>query len=178
MMKELRLSADEPLIQLCENQAELEALCGCKGLHGFFDPERNLIVSTADSLAHEIGHYRDYRSGKMKRASDISDPLERAEIRLRNEIVAVLFAYSKAGEGGVAQAYEFEFIRWCESLIQNEPALKKFSKDLKKISFIEMQEIAEILANSSKNWFARLEFLFASYLQSEHFLLTYSKGKA
>jgi len=175
-MREIEARADEPKIQICESLAELEQITGLRNIHGFFDAEKNLIVATSDSLAHEVAHFKDYRSGRMLFLSQISDPLQRVEAKLRNEIVAILFAYTKSGTGGASLSYEHQFMRWLEFIRASETALPHGDTSLSNLKFSQIQDLAETLCQHHHAWFARLEILFGSYLKDEHLTLTYGQS--
>jgi hypothetical protein len=164
---------DEPTIKVFDTIQELTADTGYQGYHGIYDPKANMILATADSLPHEIGHYRDYRSGRMRIVSRIEDPLLRAEARLRNEIVAIMFAYAKVGEGGTSLEHEYRFLQWIEFMRKGKTFGPHCAKKFNQFTLGEMQDFAEWLVMHEHPWFSRLEYMFRSYLTNEMLTLTY-----
>jgi len=178
IMFEIPPHGDQPLIRVFDNSDELQKATGHRVCHGYFDAKENLIVATADSVAHEIGHFKDFRSGRMKVVGEIDDPQERIEARLRNEIVAILFSYAKCGQGGATLKHEVKFLDWIRYLANREDH-SLLQRKIESLKFSEIQDLAEWLTLSTQSWFDRLQFIFRSYLTDEQFVLTYhasSKG--
>ena len=174
MVRTVSPTGSEPTLQIFDTLTELRSTTGHQGYHGFFDPRQNTIIATADSLPHEIGHYRDFKSGRMANTSTLLDKKLRAEGRIRNEIVAILFAYSKVGEGGTALEYEYRLIQWIEFMRKDQCFGPHTSKDLKEFTLSEIQDFAEWVVMHEHPWYARLEYLFRAYIADELTALNYS----
>ncbi|MBN8554192.1 MAG: hypothetical protein J0L93_02010 [Deltaproteobacteria bacterium] len=177
-MIEIPRNGDTPLIKLFQSLKELQTHTGETTFHGIFDANQNMILATIDSVAHEIGHYKDFRSGKLKNVSDIQDAQLRISARMRNEIVAILFASSRAGDGGTSIDYEIDFISWLDFQRSRE---KNFgpssSKKLSDLKFNEIQELADWLSIPTQIWFKKLQLIFKNYLNNERELMTYGRAR-
>lgn len=161
---------------------ELRLETGEKLTHGYFDPETNTIVATLDSCAHEIGHYRDFKSGRLRRILPTDSPTARAQGRMRNEIVAILFAAQKVSPGPQLLRYERDFIEWFLFSVEKKQfdAFVKpeiLAQPLKNWALSDIQDLADWVVKEEHPWFERLEFIFRHYLQDEHITLTYSSKK-
>jgi len=173
---------DEPRMKLFRSFEELRLETGEKLTHGYFDPQTNTIVATLESCAHEIGHFKDFKSGRLRAASLKDSPSSRAESRIRNEIVAVLFSAQKIKPGPHLLRYEADFLDWF-FFAQDRKHFDIFarpeflSQPLKEWKFSDVQDFADWVVKEEHAWFERLEFIFRHYLQSEHITLTYSSRK-
>lgn len=165
----------QPVVRIFESLQELEQETGQSGYHGLFDANTNTILATADSVAHEIGHYLDFKSGLLKNVTEISDPTKKKEASLRNEIVAILFAYTKCGEGGTCLTYEARFLEWLAFTRKSKEFGPSAEKNLSELTFKEIQELATWLVSSEHSWFERLEFFFKGYLTDERSFVTYGE---
>jgi len=166
----------EPTIKIFNELSELRSHCGEKLTHGFFDPQQNLIMATVASVAHEIGHYRDYRSGRIKNISEIKDSEERIRRRIRNEIVAILFSYQRVGDQYGLLHYERDFIEWAAFQWAQSPSFKEWTfkaSHLSKLSFTHIQDLAEWLVQPDHSWKNQLQRIFGAYLKSETEIMTY-----
>jgi len=177
-MIEVPPQGDEPRMKLYTNLEELEKDTGEKLTHGYFDPQANLIVATLDSCAHEVGHYHDFKSGRMLRVSAGDPPLARAQARIRNEIVAILYAAQKNPSSTKLLSYEYEFLNWFFFLLQRENLVGFSRAEIAKLEFSkwkisDLQDIGEWLTSPDHSWFERLEFIFRHYLIGEHVTMTY-----
>jgi hypothetical protein len=173
-MLQIPREGDTPLIKLFQNVEELQRETGQRVFHGIFDPTTNTILATIDSVAHEVGHYRDLKSGRLRNISAITEPHKKMEARLRNEIVAILFASSKCGDAGTSLPYEIDFLSWLDFTRKQSafgPAAELEMKDLK---LNQIQDLADYIADSSQPWFEKLEYIFRQYLGDEHEVLTYN----
>lgn len=173
-MIQIPREGDTPLIKLFQTIEELQRETGQKVFHGIYDPKSNTIMATIDSVAHEVGHYRDLRSGRLRNIQEISNQEKRIEARIRNEIVAILFASSKCGDAGTAIPYEIEFMTWLDYTRARSTHWPHATKSLKDLKLNEMQDLADFVSDSHQPWFEKLEFIFREYLGQEHDVLTYS----
>ncbi len=165
---------DQPTIIVFDSPQELQAETGQSLCHGLFDPKKNTILATADSVAHEIGHYLDFKSGQFRIVSSHFSSEEKISARLRNEIVAILFAYAKVGEGGTSLSYEWQFVKWLMFMRANVNRFGPHTDiSLNNLKLEQIQEIADWLTNHEHPWFARLKFFFGSYLTDEDAHQTY-----
>jgi len=173
-MIDVPAKGDEPQMKLYRDLSELQAATGEQVTHGWFDPSTNTIVATLESSAHEIGHYMDFKSGRMALSSSTDSPLLRAQKRLRNEIVAILFAAQKISGQKHLLPYERDFLDWFEFMLKrNEffdqtPMLPFGEWSLKQI-----QDFAEFSVKDEHPWFERLEYIFRHYLHDVHWPVTY-----
>ncbi len=173
MAHELDLGAGYPRIHVCESLAELEKLTGLKLCHGFFDPQKFEIYATADSIAHEVGHVKDISSGLYRSPAQEVDALGRATALLRNETVAILFAYSKMGIGAANLPHEVKLVDW----LLFETKRKSFAKDIQfeSASMSAIQNFAQWLVEPEHAWRRHLEFIFRGYLINEQETLWYNR---
>lgn len=165
-MLELPSENGLPRMRLYKDLAELRAETGYQGAHGFYDPAQNLIVATLNSAAHEIGHYHDFKSGKLKALASIKSPEERRAAQIRNELVAVLYAGVKMGLQGPHLAYEHQFLDWFHFERKTQTFGPHPKIALHNLSFPQIQDIAEWLSLSDQSWRPRLELIFEHYLDS------------
>ncbi len=177
-MVEVPAQGDEPRMRLFESLDELSRETGQSVSHGYFDATNNMIVATLDSCAHEVGHYRDWKSGRMKfvKADDL--PLVKAQGRMRNEIVAIIFAHQKVPSHKGLLDYELGFIEWFLFMLKRNkfetfmrPELCRRPIDQWMLS--DIQDMAEWLVREDHEWFERLEFIFRHYNVDTHLTLTY-----
>lgn len=173
-MIQIPRDGDTPLIKLFQTLEELQRETGQKVAHGFYDPTTNTILATIDSVAHEIGHYRDLKSGRIKNVTEIQDTAKRIEARIRNELVAILFASAKCGGGGAHFGYEVDFLVWLDFMRGQESFGPHSGTHIKDLKLSEIQDLADFLADQNQQWFSKLEYIFRHYLGEEHEVLTYS----
>jgi hypothetical protein len=178
-MVEVEPKEGEPRLRLFESLEELRRETGETHTHGYFDPATNTIVATLDSCAHELGHWKDYQSGRMRMVQPALDGLERAQSRMRNEIVAILFAAQKVTPGPQLLDYERNFCDWFLFMLKKQKFSdfmrpEVLSKTFSAWSFSEIQDFSEWVVKEHHDWFERLEFIFRHYLQDTHVALTYS----
>jgi len=173
----------EPRLKLFESLDELRRETGQAHTHGYFDPATNTIVATIESCAHEIGHWKDFQTGRMKMVNDQLPPSQKAQNRMRNEIVAILFGAQKVKLGAHALDYEKAYLEWFDFMLYR----KRFedfmrpevlAKTFKDWTLSEIQDFADWVVKEEHEWFERLEFIFRHYLQDAHLTLTYSKKSA
>ena len=166
----------EPIIKIFESLEELKAETGQSACHGFFDAKANTILATADSVAHEVGHFLDFKSGGLKDPSKEKDPQKKAAVALRNEIVAVVFAFAKCGEGGTSLNYEIRFMEWLHYSRKSGDFGPHPQKNLSEFSFSEIQALANWLVQIEHAWFDRLSHFFRTYLLDEQSVSTYGRN--
>ena len=172
-MVEIPAEGDQPRIQLFETVDELREHTGQNICHGYFDAANKLIVATYDSVAHEIGHYRDFQSGKLRVIQAITDPTLKMEAILRNEIVACLYARTKLGANAATMEHEAAFLEWISFMREQKAFGPHTGTSLDDLKLSQIQEIAEWVVDSSHPWFRRLEFIFRHYLLDFQVTLTY-----
>jgi hypothetical protein len=166
----------EPTIKIFDNISELQKHCGEKLTHGYFDPRQNLIIATVASVAHEIGHYRDFKSGRMKLIPEELSSEERVRLRIRNEIVAILFAYQRVSDQYGLLPYEREMIEW---IVFHWERSKPFAKwrahaaHVSQLRFEEIQDLSDWLLQPEHNWGEKLRKIFYAYLKTENEMMTY-----
>jgi hypothetical protein len=165
----------DPLLQVYDSIDELSTAIGQNQSHGFFDPRSNTIVATWDSVAHELGHFKDFQSGRMKNPRLATKPEEQASATIRNEIVAILYSHQKTGVPSGLLAYETDFLEWFY-LEQKRKQFSQWPEEFKDWTFPQIQDFAEWAAHPQRDWCARLEFIFRDYLTQHHFMLTYQSG--
>jgi hypothetical protein len=176
-MIEIPRNGDIPLIKLYHDLDELQRETGQTVFHGIFDANKNMILATIDSVAHEIGHYKDFRSGKLINILEISDPMERVSARIRNEMVAIIFASSRAGDGGTSLEYEINFLSWLDYQRSHEKKFgPHFDKEISSLKLNEIQELSDWLSAPTQSWFERLQIIFKSYLLDEFEVMTYGRA--
>lgn len=172
-MLEIPAKGDQPHIKLYENLDELAEHTGQRVQHGYFDAQNRMIVATLDSVAHEIGHYKDFQSGKLKSLRGISDPSERVQATLRNEIVAILFARTKMGPQAKFLEHEIALQEWLQFMRAQNKFGPHGGTALDDLSFAQIQDFAEWVVKLEHPWFQRLEYIFRHYLQEDHMPVTY-----
>lgn len=163
-----------PTVKIFNSQQEIEAETHIKLCHGFYDPSKNLILATADSVAHEIGHFRDIRSGKFKELCANQSRNDVIEAKMRNELVAILFSYSKCGIGGTTLEHEYKLMSWLLFQHQKNHLGDFNQKPIQEWTLTEIQDASDWLVKHEHPWRERLEFLFKGYLIDQHISLTYS----
>ncbi len=177
-MVEVPAQGDEPRMRLFESLDELAGETGQNVSHGYFDATQNMIVATLDSCAHEVGHYRDWKSGRMAFIKPEDSALIRAQKRMRNEIVAILFAYQKVPSHPGLLDYEKNFLEWFLFTLKRN-TFEKFSRPeicrrpFDQWMLSDIQDMAEWLVREDHGWFERLEFIFRHYNVDTHLTLTY-----
>lgn len=168
----------EPYLKLFSTYEEMSRVTGQKHSHGYFDPQTNTVVATLDSCAHEIGHFRDFKSGRMRMVDLQATPLARAQGRMRNEIVAILFAFQRVPSNPNLLPYEREFLEWFQFMLSRK-RLESWmrpevvQKRLPDWSLSDLQDVAEFLIKEDSEWFEKLEYIFRHYLQDAHVTVTY-----
>lgn len=167
----------EPTIKIFDDLKELRSQCGEKLTHGYFDPSQNLILATVASVAHEIGHYRDFKSGKMKPLSSLLSSEDRSNQIIRNEIVAILFSYQRVSDRYGLITYERDFIEW---VVYQWDRAKEFglwkskAAHVSQLKFGDLQDLAAWLVEPQHPWADQLKIMFATYLKSETEIMMYS----
>lgn len=173
-MIEVPANGEEPRIRIYENKEELERETGMKTVHGYFDPKENIIIATLDTVAHEVGHYLDFKHGGLKIAAQLKDPIERSQAKMRNEIVAILYAHKKLGGKGKYLPHEVDFLEWLYFMKSQKKDFGPHAEiPYEKLSVSQIQEIANWVVLSEHEWFQKLEHIFRAYLQEENMALTY-----
>ncbi len=166
----------EPRLQLYESIQELRKDTGQKVSHGYFDAANNTVVATLYSVAHELGHFHDYRSGKMKVIASIKNKTEKSSARIRNEIVAILYARSKVKAKEHFLDYEQEFLDW---FLFNR-ASKTFGPhpefEIENLKIEKIQEISDWVVLKDRPWLEKLRHIFRHYLLDEQPSLTYHRS--
>jgi hypothetical protein len=147
-------NGDEPEIRLFPTIADLRTHLGHAYTHGMYDPKTNTIYATWHSLPHELGHYKDFISGKMS-----YDP----DGQLRNELLAVLFAWQKHPDLHSFLSHEKEFLEAFYYMLERE--IIKFEKEFQKAAFSEIQEIANDLSKPEHPLYKKTKNLFKHYLE-------------
>jgi hypothetical protein len=166
----------EPTIKIFDDVSELQKHCGEKLTHGYFDPRQNVIIATVASVAHEIGHYRDFRSGRMKPFQEALSSEERARLRIRNEIVAILFAYQRVSDQYGLLPYEREFIEWIVFHWDRSKSFadwKQRAPHVAQLKFEQIQDLGDWLLKPEQDWGKRLRKIFHAYLRTENEMMTY-----
>lgn len=154
-MHELPISTG-PKIYLYESLQELRDQLQYPYTHGLYEPEKNCIHATYDSLAHEIAHFKDYTSGAWR-----NSPTE--TLPLRNELVAVLFAWKQHPKPSAFLKHEQEFLEWY--FYMNESKKLPGDPSLRSLSFKEIQKLADDITHSKTRSFQKPKKLFRHYLE-------------
>lgn len=162
-MERIPKNGDEPEIYLFESAKELSEYLGHACTHGMYDPQANRIYATWSSLPHEIAHYKDFQSGKMK-SEEISD-------RLRNELVAVLYSWQKQSNPNNFLQHEKEFLEAFYYLLETDGL--KLDRPFEELSFKQIQSIADQLASHENPLVEKLVHLFGHYLDQAEVKTTY-----
>lgn len=149
----------DPEIYVFDSQEELQAYLGYPQVHGLYDSKQNKIYATWDSLAHEIAHYKDQRSGRF-RNPDIYQKNEKTFAHIRNEAVAILYAWQKSANPDQYLSFEKEFLEIVYFALENEA--HSFG-ELKTLRFSELQDLADWLCQEHHIWAGRLKHLFSHY---------------
>ncbi len=166
----------EPTIKIFDDLSELRKHCGEKLTHGYFDPQNNVIIATVASVAHEIGHYRDFKSGRMKTFQETEDSEERSRQRIRNEIVAILFAYQRVSDQYGLLPYEKDFIEWLVFHWDRSKAFAEWrtiASHVSQLRFEQIQDLGDWLLRPDQEWSKKLRKIFYVYLKSEIEVMTY-----
>jgi len=163
-MHRLKPDADAPQITLFDDQNELCQELGAVGSHGYFDPATNTIYATPQSLPHEIAHFKDFKSGRMLRPEEITDPEGRDRARIRNEIVAVLYAWKKNADVRILLKHEKLFLDWFHYVL--EKGQIPFEDNFKSWRFQLIQDCSDWLVSADNTDFLRLAGFFHHYLES------------
>lgn len=156
-----------PTIHLYDTAEELFEATGQRTAEGYFDAKENVIVATIHSVAHEIGHYRDFESGRMVVITPSLNATERAQARLRNEIVATLFARSKTDSVEAFAQHEVDFLAWFELERNRENLPFDYLYDLGSWPFSRIQDFADYVVQNQHPWFGHLLSIFRPYLSGE-----------
>lgn len=185
MALEIPSEAGMPAVKICNSPEEVQSEANIKLCHGFYDPQRNLIIATADSVAHEIGHFRDIKSGRFKKISTDASGLNTERLaaascrdtiadKMRNELVAILFAFSKCGIGGTTLEHEYKLMSWIQFQHSKNQFERFNSKPISNWTLGEIQDATEWIVRPEHAWRERLEFLFKGYLLDDHLSFKYS----
>jgi len=145
---------------LFDSVDELRQELGQPTTRGLFDIESNTIFATPSTVAHEIGHYKDHLSGKMIDWSKLQDKQSQRSARIRNELVAVIYAWKKDPRVNNLHDWEKELL----DLVYYE--LSQDSYDFDSLKFYEIQELADRLSSEDYEKRQRLEFLLCHYLEA------------
>lgn len=146
----------EPEILLFENLEELQKELGHSVTHGLYDSQTNRIYATTASVAHELGHYKDRKSGRMILVNQNLSEDDREYAILRNELVAILYSWHKQAVVENFLPHEREVL---ELIFFYHPDF-----DFSHIQFSEIQDLAEELLKTNSKAFGRLKHLFKHYL--------------
>lgn len=165
-MRKFPADGQLPEIWLFESPAELRECLGHASSYGAYFPEENRIYALESSLAHEVAHFKDHKSGRMKNPRELPDPKSRRKARLRNEIVAILYSWQKTAQVENLKAHEKSFLEWFYFLLENKK-LTLPKDEFENLHFSELQEIAERLVTESSEWSIQLEVFFEHYLRLE-----------
>jgi len=157
--------ADEPEIILFSSLSELTEHLGYPCTHGFFDPKKNKIYATKQSLAHEIAHFKDFRSGRMCSLGSLKDEEAKISAILRNEMVAILYAWSRKPEPQDFLKHEKEFLE-AYYFCKETGLIIGFEKEIEAMSFKEIQFLAENLSSSSFVLYPKFKNLFHHYMDN------------
>jgi len=166
----------QPTIRVFESLEEFHTETKQSVCHGFFDTKANMILATADSVAHEIGHYLDLKSGAFKNPDKETHPVKKIKACLRNEIVAILFAFTKCGDGGTSLSYELQFLQWLQFFRKAERFGPQPEKEISDFGLKEIQNLADWLVKPDHPWFNRLCHFFQTYLATEQNISTYGRN--
>lgn len=160
-----------PEIYLFETRAELEEHLKSKNISGAFSSSENRIYATKESLAHELAHYRDFQSGRMPKLHAESPEIEKTKALVRNEIVAVSFAWQKLGNPDTLLKHEKEFLE-LYYFLHDRRSLKNL-RPIEEMSFDEIQNLADELSDEAHPYFEKTQYLFKHYLDASHRQTTY-----
>lgn len=153
-----RLAPDQPEIYLYESIEELRNALGYPHVHGIYEPSKNRIHATPISLAHELAHFKDHLSGNFKDPENYQGE-KRIQAHIRNEAVAVLFAWLKQAQPKNFLDYEKEFLdlAYYAANTLNPP------KDINCFKFSEIQSFIDWLCLAEHSWHQRLRKIFEHY---------------
>lgn len=153
----------EPDVYLYDTVEELRQELGYPFVSGLFDDEANVIHATRESLAHEIAHFKDKKSGRYLNWQELKSPEERRRAQIRNELVAILYSWKKMAEPQFFHAFEQEILELFYYQI-DQGFLPERAGQLSDLTFSDIQDFAELwLQNSSAN-LAKLESCLSHYL--------------
>lgn len=162
-MKVLPAQEGLPEIVLYDSLEELRKALGQPLTHGLYDKEQHRIHATAQSLAHEIAHFKDFKSGRLVSTESINDPAQRRRARIRNEMVAIIFAWIKTREVSVLPEHEKKFLEWLYLMIDSGRLTPE--EPLETMSFQSIQNFAERILNEAKDQERVLAQIFKHYLK-------------
>lgn len=153
-----RLAPDQPEIYLYESIEELRGALGYPHVHGLYEPSKNRIHATPISLAHELAHFKDHLSGNFKDPKNYQGE-KRIQAHIRNESVAILFAWLKQAQLKNFLDYEKEFLdlAYYAANTLNPP------KDINGFKFDEIQSFIDWLCLTEHSWYQRLRKIFEHY---------------
>ena len=153
-----RLSAEQPEIYLYESIEELRSVLGYPHVHGLYEPSKNRIHATPISLAHELAHFKDHLSGDFKDPENYQGE-ERIQAHIRNEAVAILYAWLKQAQTKNFLDYEKEFLylAYFASSSLTPP------KDINLFKFSDIQKFIDWLCSPEHSWYPRLRKIFEHY---------------
>ena len=159
---------------------EIETIAGQKFCHGVYLPASNTIVATADSIAHEIAHFRDIQSGKFMNPLSMTTEEDRRAAKIGNENIAILFSFQKCGHGGAHLQHEKRFTDWIQfnwpSISKDYPSVAK--SNLHELKFSDLQSFSSWLVEQKHPWREQLEFYFRSYLAEPSTTFLYSRDSS
>lgn len=162
---------DLPEIYLFESKEELEKYMESKNISGAFSAADNRVYATKESLAHELAHFKDHKSGKMPRPNATNSKEETTKALVRNEIVAVAYSWQKLGTPEILLKHEKEFLELYYFL--HERRSLNNLKPIEELSFAEIQSLAEELSDNSHPYFEKTKYLFEHYIDASHRQITY-----
>ena len=153
-----RLSAEQPEIYLYESIEELRSVLGYPHVHGLYEPSKNRIHATPISLAHELAHFKDHLSGDFKDPENYQGE-ERIQAHIRNEAVAILYAWLKQAQTKNFLDYEKEFL----DLAYFASSSLTPPKDINLFKFSDIQKFIDWLCSPEHSWYPRLRKIFEHY---------------
>lgn len=165
---------DEPDIFLFDEVTELQKELGYPRVEGLYEAQKNVIYATRESLAHEIAHYKDLKSGRYIDWQSLSRTQDRQTAQIRNELVAILYAWKKSGKTRDFKDFEKEVIEFFYFQIEQSRIGPHF-ENLDEVSFSQIQDIAEEFAQPDFPGRDRLKQLLEHYIQLSESVMKYSR---
>ncbi|PIR23706.1 MAG: hypothetical protein COV44_01390 [Deltaproteobacteria bacterium CG11_big_fil_rev_8_21_14_0_20_45_16] len=164
-MNVIPAQADEPEIILFSSLSELTSYLGYPCTHGLFDAKQNKIYATKQSLAHEIAHFKDFKSRRMKSIGAMKTEEDKISAVLRNEMVAILYAWSRKPEPQDFLKHEKELLEAFYYCKDNQ-IIEGLKKELEDMSFKEIQALAETLSSPNFELYPKFKTLFHHYMDT------------
>jgi hypothetical protein len=148
----------QPEIYLYETIDELRDHLGYPHVHGLYEPSKNRIHATPNSLAHEFAHFKDHATGAFRDPEQLEGE-KKIQAFIRNEAVAILFAWLKQPRVENFLSFEKEFLDLAYFASKHvEPRI-----DINNIVFHEMQKYVDWLCQADHSWHPRLKKIFEHY---------------